>query len=137
MVELNPLFQNDRGKTASAARGTVELNCLFKKDRGKTAARILSPNPTQRPLPCLIIQSFFYGTKSRDFRPLICFRQSISFCLRSHKRLLGKFENLGSLMDSTASWVNKPLTIIFTVHEDSALSGTAPSHYRMGPLNPV
>ena len=35
-------------------------------DRGKTAspARILSPNPTQRPLPCLliqIIQSFFYA----------------------------------------------------------------------------
>ena len=33
------------------------------KDRGKTAsaARILSPNPTRRPLPCLLIQSFFYG----------------------------------------------------------------------------
>ena len=38
------------------------LNCLFQKDRGKTtsAARILSPNPTRRPLPCLLIQSFFY-----------------------------------------------------------------------------
>ena len=40
----------------------VELNCLFQKDQGKTAsaARILSPNPTQRPLPCLLIKSFFY-----------------------------------------------------------------------------
>ena len=32
MVELNHLFQKDRGKTASAARGTVELNRLFQKD---------------------------------------------------------------------------------------------------------
>ena len=41
----------------------VELNRLFKKDWGKTAsaARILSPNPTRRPLPCLLIQSFFYA----------------------------------------------------------------------------
>ena len=38
-------------------------NHLFQKDRGKTAsaARILSPNPTRRPLPCLLIKSFFYG----------------------------------------------------------------------------
>ena len=50
-VELNHLFQKDRVKTASAARGTAELNRLFQKDRGKTAsaARILSPNPTRRP----------------------------------------------------------------------------------------
>ena len=42
-------------------RRTVELNRLFQKDRGKTAsaAKILSPNPTRRPLPCLLIQSFF------------------------------------------------------------------------------
>ena len=26
-----------------------------------SAARILSPNPTRRPLPCLLIKSFFYG----------------------------------------------------------------------------
>ena len=26
-----------------------------------SAARILSPNPKRRPLPCLLIQSFFYG----------------------------------------------------------------------------
>ena len=41
----------------------VALNCLFQKDRGKTAstARILSPNQTRRPLPCLLIKSFFYG----------------------------------------------------------------------------
>ena len=41
----------------------LELNRLFKKDRGKTAsaARILSPNPTWQPLPCLLIKSFFYG----------------------------------------------------------------------------
>ena len=41
---------------------TVEFNHLLQKDRGKTAsaARILSPNPTRRPLPCLLIQSFFY-----------------------------------------------------------------------------
>ena len=43
-VELNRFFQIDWSKTASAA-----------------TARILSPNPTQRPLPCLRIQSFFYG----------------------------------------------------------------------------
>ena len=51
-TELNHLFQIDRGKTASAAWGTVELNHLFQKDRGKTAnvARILSPNPTRRHL---------------------------------------------------------------------------------------
>ena len=47
---------------------TVEFNRLFnhlfQKDQGKTAsaARILSPNPTLRPLPCLLIKSFFYGT---------------------------------------------------------------------------
>ena len=50
------------GRTASSAMGTVELNRLSQKDRGRTAsaARILSPNPTRRPLPCLLIQSFFY-----------------------------------------------------------------------------
>ena len=42
MVEFNHLFQNDQGKTASAAR-------------------ILSPNPMRQPLPCLLIQSLFYG----------------------------------------------------------------------------
>ena len=73
MVELNHLFQKDRGKTASAARWTVELNstvcfkktdakqlarqgfsdatilnCLFQKGRCKTAsaARILRRNYT-------------------------------------------------------------------------------------------
>ena len=42
---------------------TVEFNCLFQKERGKTAslARILSPNPMRRPLPYLLIQSFFYA----------------------------------------------------------------------------
>ena len=57
------MFLKDWGKTASTARGTVELNRLFLKDWGKTAsaARILSPNPTRRPLPCFLIQSFFYG----------------------------------------------------------------------------
>ena len=42
----------------------LEFNRLFQKDRGKTAsaARILSPNPTRRPLPCLLIQSFFYDS---------------------------------------------------------------------------
>ena len=62
MVDLNRLFQKDRGKTASAERGMVELNRLSQKDRGKTAsaARILSPNPKQQPLPCLLIKSFFY-----------------------------------------------------------------------------
>ena len=61
-TELNRLFQKDRGKPASVARGTVELNRLFQKDQGKTAsaARILSPNPMQQLLPCLLIQSFFY-----------------------------------------------------------------------------
>ena len=44
-------------------------NRLFQKDRDKTAsaARILSPNPTRRPLPCLLIQSFFYGAESTVF----------------------------------------------------------------------
>ena len=48
-VELNHLFQTDRGKTASSARGTFEINHLFQKDQGNTAsaARILSPNPTR------------------------------------------------------------------------------------------
>ena len=66
MVELNHLFQKDRDKTASAARGTAELNRLFQKGQGKTAsaARILSPNPTPRPLPCLLNQSFFYAHES-------------------------------------------------------------------------
>ena len=66
LVELNHLYQKDRGKTASAARGTVELNHLFQIDRGKTAslARILSPNLIQRPLPCLLIKSFFYAVYS-------------------------------------------------------------------------
>ena len=61
-VELNRLFQKDRIKTAIAARGMVELDRLFQKDQGKTAsaARILSPNPMRRPLPCLLIKSFFY-----------------------------------------------------------------------------
>ena len=31
-LELHRLFQIDRGKTASAARGRVELNCLFQID---------------------------------------------------------------------------------------------------------
>ena len=45
-----------------------ELNRLFQKDRGKTAsaARILSPNPTGRPLPCLLIESFFYDVNIRN-----------------------------------------------------------------------
>ena len=62
-VEHNRLFQKHQGKTASAARRTVELNRLIQKDRVKTAcaARMLSPNPMRRPLPCLLIQSFFYG----------------------------------------------------------------------------
>ena len=64
MVELNHLYQKDqkdRGKTASVARGTVEFNRLFQKDRDKTAsvAMILSLNPMQRPLPCLLIQSSY------------------------------------------------------------------------------
>ena len=60
-VELNRLFQKDRGKTASAVRGTVELNGLFQKERSKTASapKFLSLNPTRRPLPGLLIQSFF------------------------------------------------------------------------------
>ena len=63
LAVLNRLFQKDIGKAARSARGTVELNRLFQKDQGKTAnvARILSPNPTRRPLPCLLIQSFFYA----------------------------------------------------------------------------
>ena len=40
----------------------VELIRLFKKYRGKTAsaARILSPNLTRQPSPCLLNKSFFY-----------------------------------------------------------------------------
>ena len=67
IVELIRLFKKDRGKTASVARGIVELIRLFKKDRGKTAsaAKILSPNPRQRPLPCLLNKSFFYVTSPK------------------------------------------------------------------------
>ena len=59
-------------KTASLVRGIVELIRLFKKDQGKTAsaARILSPNPTRRPLPCLLIQSFFYAADISDIWPV-------------------------------------------------------------------
>ena len=41
----------------------VELNRMFQIDQSKTSstARILSPNPTRGPLPCLLIQSFFYA----------------------------------------------------------------------------
>ena len=44
----------------------VEFNHLIQKDGGKAAstARILSPNPTRRPLPCLLIKSFFYAALS-------------------------------------------------------------------------
>ena len=51
----------------------VELNRLFQKDRGKTAsvARIQSPNPTQQPLHCLLIQSFFYGVKQRIYEYIL------------------------------------------------------------------
>ena len=43
----------------------IEYNHLFQKDRGKTAsaARNLSPDPTRRPLPCLLNQYFFYGVE--------------------------------------------------------------------------
>ena len=63
--ELSRLFKKDRVKTASAAKGMVEFNCLFQKDQGITAsaARIPSPNLMFQPLPCLLIQSFFYGNK--------------------------------------------------------------------------
>ena len=46
------------------AKVTVELNRLFQKDRGNTAsaARILSPNPMRRPLPCLLSQSLLYAS---------------------------------------------------------------------------
>ena len=39
----------------------------FNRSRGKTAsaARILFPEQTQRPLPCLLIQSFFYAWKGQ------------------------------------------------------------------------
>ena len=41
----------------------VELGRLFQIDWGKTAseARILSPKQMRRPLPCLLIESFFYA----------------------------------------------------------------------------
>ena len=44
----------------------IELNLLFQKDRGKTAsaAKILSQNPMRRPLPCILIKSFFYALPS-------------------------------------------------------------------------
>ena len=60
------------------AKVTVELNRLFQKDRGNTAsaARILSPNPTRRPLPCLLIQSFFYATCSIVTTKLMVFKLS-------------------------------------------------------------
>ena len=54
---------------------------LKKNDRvqNKTAsaARILSPNPTQRPLPCLLNQAFFYVYGPRMIRVLFFrFRKS-------------------------------------------------------------
>ena len=55
----------DNSKVDASDRGTESLPRyhLFQKDRGNTAspARILSPNLTRRPLPCLLIPSFFYG----------------------------------------------------------------------------
>ena len=69
-VEPNYFFQKDQGKTAGAVKGTVEPNRLFQKDQGKTASaeRILSPNPMRRPLPCLLIQSFFYGGGAKSIQ---------------------------------------------------------------------
>ena len=42
---------------------------MFQIDRGKTgsAARILSPKQTRRPLPCLLIKSFFYGNSAKTY----------------------------------------------------------------------
>ena len=59
---------------------TVEFNRSFQKDRGKTAstAKILYPNPTQQPLPCLLIKSFFSGAR-------ICL---LSLSLTSHSEKL-------------------------------------------------
>ena len=44
----------------------IYVEIRFKKNfpRQNSAARILSPNPTQRPLPRLQIQSIFYGSSS-------------------------------------------------------------------------
>ena len=48
------------------AKQLAQKGGLFQKDQGKTAgvARILSPNPTWRPLPRLLNQSFFLTSAS-------------------------------------------------------------------------
>ena len=93
-VEPHRLFQKDRGKTASTARGTVELNRLFQIDRGKTAsmARILSPNPTRRPLPCLLIQSFFYWYMSRRLKIRLFLSKPFRIHLNFVEKLLEIFD---------------------------------------------
>ena len=84
---------------------TIEFNHLFHKDRGKTAsaARILSPNVTRRPLPCLLIQSFFYVNSLRKESEL----SSLVWITRS---LFSRKE----FQTSSTSW--KPLNAMYLVN---------------------
>ena len=70
---------------------TFEFNRLFQKDQGKTAiaVRILSPNPTWRPLPCLLIQSFFYDCHT-------VYKENLEkwLCENQMTNLFGKFVNV-------------------------------------------
>ena len=63
------------------------FNRLFQTDLGKTArvSRILSPNPTLRPLPCRLIQSFFYGYKEKII--LVCTVQCATENFLTHRNL--------------------------------------------------
>ena len=71
----------------------VELKRLFQIDQGKTAsaARILSPNPTRLPLPCLLSQSFFYGYMSGfcNIQLFICKQKSQKYTVTSLSAVTG------------------------------------------------
>ena len=56
-VEFNHLPCRARCFASVFLKQTVQFNRFFQKDRGITAssARILSPNPTRRLLPCLLL----------------------------------------------------------------------------------
>ena len=63
MVEFNCPTSRASCFASVFLKQMIEFNHLFQKDRGKTAsaARILFPNPTRRPSPCLLNESFFYA----------------------------------------------------------------------------
>ena len=71
-------FKKTKAKQLVQQGRPLNSTVCFKKTA--SAARILSRNLTQRPLPCLLIQSFFYGFN----------RCNIQFLLRIFRLFLGQ-----------------------------------------------